>query len=130
VATYTSGPTLVSVYDVSGPIDIVPSDVVVKFGTDGHINSLSLVGTTGGTGMGIVISGAPKIETITDLRKGAALNPVAFIAANSNIQSLTLKTGLGSYNLNGLTLEGSASPPTLTPMPIPPTPRRSGTRPA
>ena len=96
MATFATGPTLVSIYDVSGPIDIVPSDVVVKFATDGrHINTISLVGSTGGTGLGIVIHGAPKIESIVDLRKGAALNPVAFIAADTAIQKPGPQDGHG-----------------------------------
>jgi hypothetical protein len=108
VATYASGGALVSIYDVAGPIDIAPSDVSVKFEKTGDVDKVSLVGHAGGTGMGIVISGAREIESIQDSRNGAALTPVSFIAADTQIQNLVLKTGIGSYNLNGLTLDGIA----------------------
>jgi len=108
VATFASGPTLVSIYDVAGPIDIVPADVTVKFGAGGVVSQLKIVGSGAGTGMGIVIAGAPRIKNIKDGRSGGGLAPVAFIAANTRMENVKLRTGMSGYNLNALTLDGIA----------------------
>ncbi|MHC5033867.1 MAG: S8 family peptidase, partial [Planctomycetota bacterium] len=97
-----SGGTTVTVFDVQGRINVGPADVAVKFGSGGIVSSLKILGT--GDGMGIVISGAPSVGSVKDARKGTPW--LAFLAADSAIKSVKLKTGFGGYNLNGLTLGG------------------------
>ena len=106
-ATFTSGGTTVSVYDVASSVDVDPANVIVKFTPGDGVQKIKLVGTDPMNGLGLVISGAPKLVNIKDARKGGPGN-LAFVASNSKIQGLKLKSGMTGYNLNGLTLGGIA----------------------
>ncbi len=104
VGQIRSGTVLVSVYDLSGPADIDPDNIQVKF--DGNsISSIKLTGYQSMDGLGIVISGADYVGKIKDGRKGDRAD-IAFIAADAPIGKIKLKSGMDGYNLNGLTLGG------------------------
>ena len=105
LATFTSGATVVSVYDLTGAGNVAASDVRVEFGLDDGVELIVLRGHDSLEGLGIVISGAPYVDRIRDHRKGTPA-PIGFIAADTTIWSTRLKTGFAGYNLNGLTLGG------------------------
>jgi hypothetical protein len=109
---WASGGTTVSAYDagLSGGID--PDSILVKFGKDGSVSSITLGGTQSMSGLGIVISGASSVGSIKDGRKGP-IGPLAFIASDGPIKSITLKSGFEGYNLNGKTLGGLTFAPDI-----------------
>ncbi len=106
-ATITSGGSTVLIYDVAGPVDVDPAKVLIRFGQADGVTKVRLTGTDAMGGLGLVISGAPKIEPIKDMRKGTP-GAIAFIAADTWMEGISLKTGMNGYNLNGLTLGGFA----------------------
>jgi len=107
VAQFRSADTLVSVYDVDGGGDVDPDNVSVKFGKNGSVSSIKLGGYLSMEGLGIVISGAPSVGSIKDSRKGAK-GDIAFIASDSYVKSISLKSELVGHDLNGLALGGIA----------------------
>lgn len=105
VTTFSSGATLVSVYDLTGSGSIAATDVRVNFGPDDGIQSIVLRGHDSLEGLGIVVSGAPYIDAVRDHRGGTPAT-IGFIAADTTIGSVELRTGFSGYDLNGLTLGG------------------------
>ncbi len=105
VTTFSSGATLVSVYDLTGSGSIAATDVKVDFGPDDGIQRIVLRGHDSLEGLGIVVSGAPYIDAVRDHRGGTPA-AIGFIAADTAIGSVQLRTGFSGYNLNGLTLGG------------------------
>ncbi len=89
----------VSIYDVDGNSDFNPEDIVVKVGKNNSVSSIIIGGTGPAEGLGISISGASSVGSIKDARKGA-LGQIAFIASDSPIKSIQLKSGMEGYNLN------------------------------
>ena len=95
----------VTLVDVNGGADADPADVVVRFGPNGVVTSISLTGEASFDGVGLVISGATRLSSITDLRRGT-IGTLAFIAANCQIGNVMLKGGMAGFNLNGKTMGG------------------------
>ena len=105
LTTFTSGDTVVSVYDVTDSGDFVASDIKVKFGVNDGVRVLALHGTDDMSGLGIVIAGAPVVNRIRDHRDGTE-SDISFIASDTFIRSMKLDSGATGFNLNGLTLGG------------------------
>ena len=101
-ATIRQGDTAVTLVSVGGAPQVNPADVSVKFGKDGSVSSIKLGGSGGMEGLGILISGATSVGSIKDGRKGA-LGQLAFIASGAPVKSISLKSGLSGYNINGMT---------------------------
>ncbi len=108
-ATLRQGDTAVTLVSVGGAPQVNPADVSVKFGKDGSVSSVTLGGTGSMEGLGILISGASSVGSIKDGRKGA-LGQLAFIACDAPIKSISLKSGLSGYNINGMTSGGMTIP--------------------
>ncbi len=104
VAQYASAQATVSVYDVDGD-DVEADDVSVRFGDDGSVKRIELIGDPAHDGLGIVVSGSTYVGAIKDARGGDAA-PVAFLAADSAIGSVKINSGLAGFDLNGRTLGG------------------------
>ena len=102
--TNPDGNVHVSVYDVIDPANVDASKIKVTWGKNDSIASIALSGTQTMEGLGLVISGATSVGAISDTRTDPGT--VAFIASDSGITSLTLKSGMDGYNLNGLSLGG------------------------
>ena len=100
--TIRQGGVSVILVAVGGAAQIDPADVAVKFGKDGSVSSIKLGGTDSMEGLGILISGAASVGSIKDGRKGP-LGDLAFIASNAAVRSVSLKSGLSGYDINGLT---------------------------
>jgi len=112
--TSPDGHVQVSVYDVAGALDVSISDIKVTWGTGDSISSITLGGTQPMDGLGIVISkassvGSISVGSIKDARTGV-LGDVAFIASAAPIKSIQLKSGMTGYNINGLTLGALSLP--------------------
>ena len=104
---WVSGGMTVSVYDVSGSVDVNPSDIVVKFGKGNSVSSITLGGTQSMDGLGIVISGATSVGSSRTGGRGRSATwrsspPMRRSRASSS------SGGMSGYNLNGLTLGGMA----------------------
>jgi len=104
--TYTSGSMTVTLYDMTGPIDVLPQNVTVSFGSHNKV-SITLKGTAAMDGLGIVVKGASSVSSISDKRKGA-LGQIAFIASDAPVASISLLGNVTGYNLNDQTLGGMA----------------------
>jgi subtilisin family serine protease len=98
VGAWASGGTEVTLYDTSGLLNVMPTDVEVKFGS-GSVSSVKIVG--GGDGLGLAITGASSVGSIKDSRHS---EPLSFIASDGTIKSLSTKWGFTGANLNGATL--------------------------
>jgi hypothetical protein len=101
VGTWTSGGTIVTAYDLAGEPDIGQGNVQVTFSGNG-IKSIKLVG--GGSGLALGIAGAGWVGSITDSRKGGG--DVVFVASTAPIGSMSIKTSMAGYCLNGLQMTG------------------------
>ncbi len=112
IGVFTQGNTTVSIYDVSGPVDVSLADISVKFGKDGSVSSIGLGGTQAMGGLGIIIHGATSVGTIKDGRKGA-VGDIAFITSQSAIKGLALNSGMTGYDLNGKTMGGVTFAPDI-----------------
>jgi hypothetical protein len=108
VVSSPDGNVNVSIYDATGSGAVDASDVKVAFGNNDSVKSISLTGSETMEGLGLVISGATSVGEITDAR--TAPGEVAFIASDSSITSLSLKSGMSGYDLNDLTLGGITFP--------------------
>ncbi len=106
---WQSGSARVWAFDTSGPLDIDPAGILVKFGKDGAVASIALTGTQPMDGLGLVISGASSVGSIKDGRKGA-LADLAFIVSDAPVKSVKLKSGVSGYDLNGVAIGGLALP--------------------
>jgi hypothetical protein len=106
VAQFESAGATVSVYDTDDG-DIQADDVEVRFGSGGYVSSIRIDGPGGNEGLGIVISGASSVGSVKDVRGGDQA-PIAFIASDAPIKSISLRSGIVGYNLNGQTLGGLA----------------------
>jgi hypothetical protein len=102
---FTSGNTVVSVYDPAGAGNVAAGDIQVTFTKSDAVKKIALVGMDSLEGLGLVISGAPKVGQIVDQRAGDR-GDLAFIASDSAIGAAQLKGAIAGYNLNGLTLGG------------------------
>ncbi len=108
-ATIRQGDVAVTLVGVDGGAQVNPADVAVKFGKDGSVSSIKLGGAGSMEGLGILISGATSVGSIKDGRKGA-LADLAFIASSAPVKSISLKSGLTGYDINGLTTGDLAIP--------------------
>ncbi len=115
-ASAVNGDTTLTVYDMRGRVDTGPQDVQMTFGEGGVVSSVKIGGSGGGAG--IFISGASSIGSIKDGR--SSTEPIAVIAADAPIKSISLKNGLSGTSLDGLTLGGltfEVQVPTVDPDP-------------
>jgi len=107
----TSGPATVTVYDVLGRVDVGTSDVSLRLGRRDPTSIKLTIGGSGG-GMGLVVRGATNISSIGQGRggrrgrRGGSVQPMAFIALDSPVDKISLKTGLAGYDLNDQSLGG------------------------
>ncbi len=99
----------VTTYRVEGGGDVSPDNILVKFGKDDSVSSITLAGTQSMSGLGIVISGASSVGKITDGRQGP-LGDLAFIASDAPIKSIALNSGMTGFDINGLTAGGLVIP--------------------
>jgi hypothetical protein len=102
VNEWQSGTTYVAIYDIDGSMDIDPSAVKVTFAKD-VVTSIAVASDTPLTGLGIAISGAKSVGTITCKQGGTNL---AFIVSNATIRSVVLAGGVTGCLLNGLGVGG------------------------
>ncbi len=110
IGHFQFGNANVWVYDLSGPVDINASEVVVKFGASDVISSITLTGTNSMEGLGIAVSGASSVGSIKDSRKGPK-GDIAFIAVNSAVKSIQINGDMSGYNINGDTFGTWTIPP-------------------
>ena len=115
VGTIAAGQTArVHIFDCDGVADIALADIRVRAGRGDSISSITLGGTQPMTGLGIVITGATSVGKITDSRRapgagdGSGYGEVAFIASNVGLKSVSLKSGITGYTLDGLEVGGLA----------------------
>ncbi len=106
---WQSGGAQVWAFDTSGPLDIDPSGIQVKFGKNGSVSSIKLSGTQPMDGLGLVVSGASSVGSIKDGRKGA-LGDLAFIVSDAPVKSVKLKGGVSGFGLDGQTIGGLTLP--------------------
>jgi len=106
LATRQFGGVLVSLYDMFGNSGFDPANFIVTPGSNNSISSIKLAGTGSGQGIGITISGATSVGTISDGRQGLVKGDLSFIASNAPIKGITLKSGMTGMNLNGMSLGG------------------------
>ncbi|MFA6134540.1 MAG: Ig-like domain-containing protein [Phycisphaerae bacterium] len=100
------GPAKVTLFDTTGTgLGDAAKNVVVKFGRDNSVSSITLVGSLPLTGVGVVIADATKVVAIKDSRKGP-IGDLAFIASSGPIGTLSLKGGVAGHDLNGVSLGG------------------------
>jgi len=109
IGTWQSGAVEVAVYDFEGDTDVDPANVRVRFGRNNTVSSITLLGDKPMTGLAITVNGATKVGAIRDERKGDP-GDLSFIAVNSPVGKLHLKSGLTGANLNGAQI-GSLSLP-------------------
>ena len=107
--TSPNGQVNVWVYDVVGPVDVSLSNIQVTWGKNNSVASIKLGGTQAMDGLGLVISGATSVGSISDGRKGTP-GDIAFIAADAPIKSISLKSGTSGYDLDGMSLGGLTFP--------------------
>ncbi len=110
IGHFQFGNANVWVYDLSGPVDINASEVVVKFAANDVISSITLTGTNSMEGLGIAVSGASSVGSIKDSRKGPK-GDIAFIAVNSAVKSIQINGNMSGYNINGDTFGTWTIPP-------------------
>jgi hypothetical protein len=103
--TWTSGGTTVVVVDAGGTPDLLRENVSVRFGRNGAVSSIRLGGDLPMDGVGILITGAPSVGSITDARRGP-VGALSFIASDAPITNLRLRGPVEGHLLNGRTLEG------------------------
>ena len=103
VTRWRSGNVEVLAYQVTGQADFNPADIRVTFGTNSTITSITLAGTRSMAGLGLVITGARSVGSITDSRTGT-IGDLAFIGSDGPVGRITLKGGLSGANLNGIQL--------------------------
>ncbi len=72
---WQSGGAQVRAFDTSGPLDIDPSGIQVKFGKNGAVSSITLSGTQPMDGLGLVISGASSVGSDQGRPQGRARRP-------------------------------------------------------
>ena len=107
IATFVSGSARVTFYDVFGIQDISPNNIAVKF-SGANVKSITLGGSDPMQGLGIVISGATSLGTITDKR--LAPGQIAFIASNVGAKSVQINSAISGEWLNGRSLGGVIFP--------------------
>ncbi len=105
VDSLSSGGATVTVFDARGRVDVWSGDVGVGF-SGSRVDSISVGGS--GSGIGLTISGASSVGSITDSR--SVSGPFQFIASDSSIGGISLKGGLGTALLNGSSLGGITFP--------------------
>ncbi len=84
--------------------DVGPSDIVIKRNRDLSISSITITGNPTGLGLIIKSAGAAGV-TISDTRNPlyvGPLNTISFIAANVGAKTVSLKTGLGGWDIGQL----------------------------
>lgn len=102
---------LVSVYDVSGLLDILPGDVSVKFGSRGDVSTIVVGSRDSGPlgGLGIVAHGFTGIGAVKDAGDGSP-DDVAFLTFDSSVKSIKINTGMVGALVNGALIGGLAFP--------------------
>jgi len=112
VGYWHSGNAKVWAYDTSGPVDIDPAGVHVRFGTNAAVSSITLTGTTPMEGLGIAVDGASSVGSIKDSRQGTK-GALAFIAVSSSVKSIQIQGSISGYNINGATFGALTLPPDI-----------------
>lgn len=107
VASFDSpyGSARVTVYDTDSTADVSADDVSVHFGRDGSVGAVVLRGDQPMEGLGITVSGATRVGRIIDARRGDP-GAVSFIAGDSAVGGVSLRSGITGHDLNGLDLGG------------------------
>ena len=95
---------VIHVYDCDGIADVTLASIQAKAGKAGVVSSINIVGSAGGLGLEI---SADSVGSINDTRKGT-LDDLGFIVAPQPVKSLTLKSGMTGYNLNGVDLQNTS----------------------
>ncbi len=106
---WEAGTAEVWAYDTSGPVDIDPAAIQVKFGANNSVSSITLTGTQAMDGLGIVAKGSA-IGSVKDSRTGTR-GPLAFLALFGPVKSIQLGGGVIGINLNGARLDIGTMPP-------------------
>ena len=105
VGTWTNQTgAIVTVYDLGGEMDIVAGDIVVKFGKNNSVTSITFRGASAMTGLAIGVAGASSVGKIVDGRKTPG--DIAFIASSCPVGSVSVKGNVGGYVLDGLAMPG------------------------
>ncbi len=103
IFTNDNGTVRVMFYDLSGNgLADVSDSVVIKFGRNDTIKSITIKGELNGDLVGLRIDGADHVGSIKDNRVGAS--NLAFIMSDSSVGSITTKSNLTGYNLNDFVL--------------------------
>ena len=103
IATWTHGAATVTALDMNGGLDASPGDFRVSFGSGGVVTAIQLRGSASLDGVALVITGAARVNQITDARTNTVAD-LSFIAADCDIRNITLKGNLAGFDLNGLTI--------------------------
>lgn len=98
------GGAKVDIYDCDLTNDILLGDVVVVFKAPNAISSITLIGATQRTGLGIAVSGADSVGKVSDKR--ALPTDLAFFVCDKPVASLALLGGVTGFNINGIMVGG------------------------
>jgi hypothetical protein len=109
VGTWTSGNVVVTAYDLGGEVDIVASDIMVRFGRGDTITSILLRGRNNMSGLALSITGAASVGSIVDARLGTPAD-IAFISSSCGVRIVSIKTTVAGYNVGGLIMNGQTFP--------------------
>ncbi len=82
--------------------DVSPSDVVVRTDSQGNILTLWVVGNP--TGLGLVVNSPanPPALVISDIRRGAPLNDISFIAVNGSARQIVVRSDMQGWDIGNL----------------------------
>ncbi|MHC5033583.1 MAG: bactofilin family protein, partial [Planctomycetota bacterium] len=89
---------VVYIFDCDEIKDVDPADIRVKFGKGTVVSTIQLSGTQPMSALGILVSGASQVGTVKDGRSGAKAD-VAFIASDSPIKTISMKSGMVGADL-------------------------------
>ena len=105
IATWTQGGVTVTALDMNGGLDASAGSFLVSFGSGNVVNSIQLRGNASCNGVALVITGASRVNRITDARTNTSAS-LSFIAADCSIRAVTLKGNIAGFDLNGKTVAG------------------------
>ncbi len=106
IAEWNGAGVHISIYDVAGAVDVDPNAIFVNLDIPiAPFVTIKLGKGLTGDGLGIVISGSATSVSVKDKRRGPAAD-VAFIATDTGMGKVSLRSGVSGYDLNGLTMGG------------------------
>lgn len=105
VVSNPNGEARVTIYSLSGAnIGDLSDSLIVKFGRNDSIKSITIRNGFTAEDVGLRIEGASSVGKIVDQRSGA--QNLAFIMSDTGIKSFTSNSGLSGFDLNDYYLEG------------------------